>query len=157
MVADTRPGEYSIRQSAIVDSDGIEFKIEKVADIISLVAHDLVVKGLPTAVADEMTRAFRTIDRVTLLHIIGVSERTLQRCKTADTLLDSNASDRMLRLAIVTEQAIDVFGSQQAAERWLIAQATGLGMRRPIDLIQSSAGTRLVTTLLTRIDYSVYT
>jgi putative toxin-antitoxin system antitoxin component (TIGR02293 family) len=91
-----------------------------------------------------------------VLKAMGISERTLQRAETADKRLDTNASDRTLRLAAVTEQAIEVLGSQEAAERWLSTPAIGLDQRRPIDLLQSSKGTELVKTLLTRIDYGVY-
>ena len=56
----------------------------------------------------------------------------------------------------VTRQAIDVLGSQEAAERWLSTPATGLDQRKPIDLLQSSEGTELVKTLLTRMDFGVY-
>jgi len=70
--------------------------------------------------------------------------------------LDQNASDRAIRLASVTEQAIEVLDSQEAAERWLSTPAMALDRRRPIDLLQSSEGTELVKTLLTRMDYGVY-
>ena len=68
----------------------------------------------------------------------GISERTLQRGDAAGKRLDGNASDRTLRPASVAERAIDVPGSQEAAERWLSAPAMGLDQRRPIDLLQSS-------------------
>ncbi|MFP6557069.1 antitoxin Xre/MbcA/ParS toxin-binding domain-containing protein [Paraburkholderia sp. B3] len=157
MLADVLQGEDSTHQPVTATGDGTEFKIGKVANITSLATHDVVMKGLPISVAYEMMRAFKTADRRALLCAIGMSERALQHGRRTDRLLDSNASDRLLRLAIVTEQAIDVFGSQQAAERWLTTPATGLGMRKPIDLLQSSAGSQLVTTVLARIDRGVYT
>ncbi len=122
-----------------------------------LQAHDLVTQGLPVDKARELMESFHYIDRDTVLKTMGISERTLQRARSADKPLDSNASDRSLRLASVTEQAIEVLGSREAAERWLAAPAIGLDRRRPIDLLQSSEGTELVRTLLTRMDYGVYT
>ncbi len=121
-----------------------------------LQAHDLVTAGLPVDSARELMASFLIIDRDTVLKAMGISERTLQRAKLAHRPLDSNASDRSLRLAAVAEQAIEVLGSQEAAERWLAAPAMGLDQRRPIDLLQSSEGTELVKTLLTRMDYGVY-
>ena len=121
-----------------------------------LQTHDLVTEGLPVVAARELMASFRFIDRHTVLSAVGISERTLQRGNVAGKLLDSNASDRTLRLASVAEQAIDVLGSQEAAERWLSAPAMGLDRRRPIDLLQSSEGTELVRTLLTRMDHGVY-
>lgn len=121
-----------------------------------LQAHDLVTEGLSVDVALALMAAFHVLDKDTVLMAMGISERTLQRAQTADKRLDPNASDRTLRLAAVTEQAADALGSWEAAERWLASPAMGLDQRRPIDLLQSSEGTELVKTLLTRMDYGVY-
>jgi putative toxin-antitoxin system antitoxin component (TIGR02293 family) len=122
----------------------------------ALEAHDLVTRGLSVDQARELMESFQYIDRATVLKIMGISERTLQRARAAAKPLDSNATDRSLRLAAVTGQAISVLGSQVAAERWLASPALGLDRRRPIDLLQSSEGTNLVKTLLTRMDHGVY-
>jgi putative toxin-antitoxin system antitoxin component (TIGR02293 family) len=79
-----------------------------------------------------------------------------RRSASAAKTLDPNASDRALRLVSVTSQAIDVLGSQEAAERWLASPAMGLDRRKPIDLLQSTEGTEMIKTLLTRMDYGVY-
>ena len=121
-----------------------------------LQAHDLVTEGLPVAAARELMASFHVLDRNAVLRAVGISERTLQRGKAAGKLLDANASDRAMRLAMVAEQAIDVLGSQAAAERWLSTPAMALDQRIPIDLLQSSEGADLVRTLLTRMDYGVY-
>lgn len=76
--------------------------------------------------------------------------------RRADTTLDANISDRVLRLLSVAEQATAVLGARDAAERWLIARAIGLDRRRPIELLTSSEGTSMVKTLLTRMEYGVY-
>ncbi len=130
--------------------------ITKLADMTPLQTHDIVTNGLPVALAREMMAEYELVEREDVLRAIGVSERTIQRGKDNDRLLDSNASDRLLRLAAVTEHAIDVFGSKEAAERWLVARALALDQRKPIDLLQSSEGAELVKSLLTRIDYGVY-
>jgi putative toxin-antitoxin system antitoxin component (TIGR02293 family) len=128
----------------------------KIADMTPLQTHDIVTKGLPVALAREMIDEYAVVTREALLLAVGVSERTLQRGKDESRLLDSNATDRLIRLASVTEQAIEVLGSKEAAEQWLSQPAIGLDQRRPIDLLQSSEGTELVKTLLTRMDYGVY-
>ncbi|BCG05351.1 hypothetical protein PPGU19_099190 (plasmid) [Paraburkholderia sp. PGU19] len=130
--------------------------ISKVTDMTPLQAHDIVTRGLPVVLAREIMDAYEVIARDALLLAIGVSERTLQRGKDKDRLLDSNATDRLIRLASITEQAIEVLGSKDAAEHWLSTPAIGLDQRLPIDLLQSSEGAELVKTLLTRMDYGVY-
>ncbi|MGI4855867.1 MAG: antitoxin Xre/MbcA/ParS toxin-binding domain-containing protein [Janthinobacterium lividum] len=83
-------------------------------------------------------------------------EQTLQRGEHTVRMVDANASDRLLRLAAVTEQAIGVFGSTPAAESWLVTPAIGLDGRTPLDLLQSLEGSEQVEAFLTRIDYGVY-
>jgi putative toxin-antitoxin system antitoxin component (TIGR02293 family) len=130
--------------------------ISKLADITPLQTHDIVIKGLPVALARDVMATYEIVGRNEVLQTIGVSERTLQRGKNSDLTLDSNASDRLIRLAAVTEHAIDVFGSKDAAERWLVTPAIGLDGRKPLDLLQTSEGAELVKSFLTRIDYGVY-
>jgi putative toxin-antitoxin system antitoxin component (TIGR02293 family) len=136
--------------------DTVVIQLHKIADMTPLQAHDIVTGGLPVVLAREMMDSYKFVARDAVLQAIGVSERTIQRGKDVGKLLDSNASDRLLRLAAITEHAIDVLGSKDAAERWLMMPALGLDQRRPIDLLQSSEGTELVKTLLTRMDYGVY-
>jgi putative toxin-antitoxin system antitoxin component (TIGR02293 family) len=122
-----------------------------------LQTHDLVTQGLPASTARELLASFRQIDRDALLRAVGVSERTLQRALAGNKPLDSNASDRTLRLAAITDLASEVLGNQDEAERWLAAPALALDQRRPIDLLQSSEGSELVKALLVRMDHGVYT
>ncbi|WP_417067964.1 antitoxin Xre-like helix-turn-helix domain-containing protein [Niveibacterium terrae] len=117
--------------------------------------HRLVMRGVQKRFARTFSSAFQSLPREEVLRVIGVSERTLQRAQE-DDVLDPNASDRLLRLATVTEQAIDVLGTQEAAEAWLAKPAIGLDRNRPIDLLETSEGTELVKTLLKRMDYEVY-
>jgi putative toxin-antitoxin system antitoxin component (TIGR02293 family) len=48
-------------------------------------------------------------------------------------------------------------GSEEAPEQWLERLAIGLDQRRPIDLLSTSAGVKLVETFLERIEYGVST
>ena len=101
--------------------------------------------------------AFTIIKEARIYDVLGISAKTMRRrSASAAKTLDPNASDRALRLVSVTSQAIGVLGSQEAAERWLESPAIGLDRRRPIELLQSSEGTEMVKTLLTRMDYGVY-
>lgn len=126
-----------------------------ISDLAPLEAHDIVTAGLPMALALEMTRLYAIIERETLFRLLGVSERVLRHGKNAEKNLDTDSSDRLIRLASVTEQAFNTLGSQVAAERWLVAPAIELDWRRPIDLLHTSAGTDLVRTVLTRIDHCI--
>ena len=128
------------------------------ATLTGLQAHDMVTEGLSVSAAKRLMASFSLIGEDQLYKVLGITSRTLQRrAASAHKSLDSNASDRALRLMTVTERAIQVFGTQAAAEAWLVAPAMGLDQRKPIDLLRSTEGTEMVKTFLGRIEYGVYT
>lgn len=154
VVGQSGPGPKARARAKVRSAQTTMFQFAK--NLSPLQTHDLVTEGLPVLTARDLMASFRIVDRGAVLRAVGISERTLQRGQTGNKLLDSNASDRALRLAAITEQAIDTLGSQEAAELWLSKPAMGLDQRKPIDLLQSSEGAELVKTLLTRMDYGVY-
>ena len=62
----------------------------------------------------------------------------------------------MWKFAEILAKAIKVFGTQEAAEKWLERPAFGLERRRPIDLLATPAGAEMVKTYLGQIEYGVY-
>ena len=132
-------------------------KLKLQSGLTGLEAHDLVTQGVRVADARQVMNAFTIINADQFYGVLGITERTMQRrAASVAKTLDANASDRALRLVAATSQAIAVFGTQEAAERWLASPAIGLDQRKPIDLLQSSEGTELVKTLLSRMEYGVY-
>ena len=131
--------------------------IKLTTSLAGLGAHDLVAQGISVAEAKLVMAGLTIIDDKQFYNVLGITERTMQRRAVSTTkTLDANASDRALRLVTVLNQATDVLGSQEAAERWLGSPAIGLDQRVPIDLLQSSEGTAMVKTLLSRMDYGIY-
>lgn len=151
------PAVTPTSQGAMPASVSVWSKLKLQHDLTGLKAHDLVAKGVRVADARQVMNAFTIINADQFYGVLGITERTMKRrAASAAKTLDANASDRALRLVAVTGQAIGVFGSQEAAERWLASPAMGLDQRKPIDLLQSSEGTELVKTLLSRMEYGVY-
>jgi putative toxin-antitoxin system antitoxin component (TIGR02293 family) len=79
-----------------------------------------------------------------------------------DRLLRTNpykllSTERLPReLTEILARATEIFGSQAEAERWLEQPALGLDQQRPIDLLQTPAGVKLVEDFLGRLEYGVY-
>src|SRR6185369_11373337 len=110
--------------------------------------------GVSTEQAAKFMESLRIIGPKQFFQTLGISERTFQRrAASKSKSLDANASDRALRLASVVAMATGVLGSREEAERWLSTPAIGLDRHKPIDLLQSTEGTEMVKTLLTRMDY----
>ena len=120
-------------------------------------AHELVLRGIPAEAMAKLFAAVLSLSSNVLLATIGVSERSFARRKAAPkTRLPVDESERLWRFAEVLAHATRVFGSQAEAEQWLDRPAIGLDHRKPIDLLRTHPGTRLVSEYLTRIEHGVY-
>ena len=144
-------------------------KIKRVADLLggsrvfrdrprhTLDVHDLLRRGLPR---EALTALFANISVLTDQNCelaLGVSRRTLQRFRAAPGKpLSNEQSGRAWKFAEILSKATEVFGSQQEAEQWLERPAMGLDRRRPIDLLATPAGVKLVEDFLGQMEYGVY-
>jgi len=120
-------------------------------------AHELVLRGIPAEAMAKLFAGVVSLSSHVLLTTIGVSERSFARRKaTPKTRLPVDESERLWRFAEVLAHATRVFGSQADAEQWLDRPAIGLDHRKPIDLLRTHPGARLVSEYLTRIEHGVY-
>jgi putative toxin-antitoxin system antitoxin component (TIGR02293 family) len=85
-----------------------------------------------------------------------VSARSRAARPTPQARLPLDESERLWRFAEILAQATRVFGSQAEAERWLEQPAMRLDRQKPIKLLRTHPGARLVTEYLTRIEDGVY-
>lgn len=121
-------------------------------------AHDLVMRGIPAEAMAKLFAGVLSLSSDLVLAAIGVSERSFARRKAAPkTRLPVNESERLWRFAEILAHATRVFGSQAEAEQWLGRPAIGLDHRKPIALLRTHPGARLVGDYLTRIEHGVYT
>lgn len=123
-----------------------------------IAVHDLITVGLPSGAALHVFDHLTFVESTDAAKAMGVSLRTIQRLKKkgGDERLSPDQSDRTWQFAEVLARATEVFGTRQAAERWLNEPAIGLNQRRPIDLLSTTIGTEAVKTYLDRMDYGVY-
>jgi putative toxin-antitoxin system antitoxin component (TIGR02293 family) len=89
-----------------------------------------------------------------LAAILQISERTLQRFGTAG-MLNAALSGRVIQLARVYEQGLEVFGNRGTLRDWLRAQNPVLG-ESPLELLDTPVGTQMVLDELIRIAHGVY-
>lgn len=121
-------------------------------------AHALLNRGLPRGALTSLIEKLHDIPVIEVSEALGMSVRTLQRHKSTPVeLLDVQQSGRAWKFAEILAKATRVLGSQEEAERWLKRPAIGLNQQRPIDLLTTPAGVKLVEEYLGRLEYSVYT
>ena len=122
-------------------------------------AHEVLLRGLP---ADALLHLVASVNFLeegdALKKAVGLTLRTLQRhkAKTAPQLLSVEQGNRTWRFAEIFGHAIEVMGSEDAAEAWMNRPAIGLENRKPVDLLATSAGVEAVEEYLTRMEYGVY-
>jgi putative toxin-antitoxin system antitoxin component (TIGR02293 family) len=123
-----------------------------------LEVHEVLSRGLPgQALVYVVSHTAVLNSQVLFERALGVSRRTSQRLKlTPNKPLSKEQSGRLWKFAEILAKATEVFGSQKEAERWLEQPAIGLEQRRPIDLLATPAGVKLIEDFLGRLEYGVY-
>lgn len=115
---------------------------------------DAVQGGLPTRAVEEVLRS--GLFQPNELYEIVVPRRTLAHRKGKRQPLSPEQSDRLARLVRVAERAEEVLGDRDKAARWLRKPNRALRGKRPIGLLESDVGARMVERALGRIEHGVY-
>jgi|SRR5690554_3326644 len=84
------------------------------------------------------------------------ARRTLMRKKQERRKLSPAESDRLARAVRVIARAEAALGDREKARRWLRKPNRALAGRRPLELLDSDAGTRMVERILGRIEHGLY-
>jgi putative toxin-antitoxin system antitoxin component (TIGR02293 family) len=91
-----------------------------------------------------------------LASVVGIPERTLARRRAAGKLT-GDESDRLLRVSMVFDKAVDLFeGDVAAAATWLLTGRKALGNRTPLAYSRTEAGAREVENLIGRLEHGIF-
>src|SRR5665213_1630264 len=133
--------------------------IERTADLLGgakvlrrrvrypLEVHEIIRDGIPGGALTFLLGKVRSISTGAVLDSAGMSLRTFQRHKQSVAKkkpLSIEQSARTWQFAETLAKATKVLGSQDEAEQWLERPAMGLDERRPIDLLKTPTGVKLV-------------
>src|SRR5580700_4693020 len=114
---------------------------------------EIVEQGLPT---DSL--ALLKLKGLTFSEIseIVISPRTLKHRRARGENLSHEETDRMVRVARIVSLADHIFGDHSKALLWLRTEDDRIGGRRPLSMLQTDAGGRVIESLLWQIDEGVY-
>jgi putative toxin-antitoxin system antitoxin component (TIGR02293 family) len=114
---------------------------------------EAIVGGLPTEALDSVIRrgAFSPGEMYDLV----LPRRTLTRRKSKGKTLTPEESDRLARAVWLAARAEDAIGTAEKAGRWLRKPNRALLGKRPVDLLGSYVGTRMVEEVLGRIEHGL--
>lgn len=118
--------------------------------------------GLDIAQAVEHGFPITVLTRLLTLHLVERSDlslvmplRTFQHRKATKARLTTDESDRVVRLAELTVMASASLGDVERGKRWLRTANTALRGARPIEMVRTSEGTRIVMQILGRIEHGI--
>lgn len=111
---------------------------------------DIVRAGIPTTNAMTFLHsACSTVSFDTMIHIAGISKRTLDR--RSGKRLRPDQSDRLVRIARIIDFAEESIGTQEQALAWLNIPNQALHGSRPIEVLDTDTGAKRVETVLGRL------
>ncbi|MGI9179084.1 MAG: type II RES/Xre toxin-antitoxin system antitoxin [Longimicrobiaceae bacterium] len=111
-------------------------------------------EGLPTHVVNEVLASGLLTPGE--LYALVLPRRTLAHRKEKQQLLSPEQSDRLTRVVRVIARAEDALGEREKAGRWMRKANRALEGARPLDLLSSDVGARMVERVLGRIEHGVY-
>ena len=97
-----------------------------------------------------------SLDRLSVRHILGISESTQFRYEKKNPVLNSNLSDRWQRFERILQQAEELFEDKNAAQEWLITPKASLEGKTPLEILGTDAGVVRVREMLTRAAYGIF-
>ena len=111
-------------------------------------------QGLPTGAVEEVLGS--GLFEPSEVYELVVARRTLAHRKEKRKPLSPAQSDRLARVVRVADRAEEALGDREKAARWLRKPNRSIQSRRPIDLLESDVGARMVERALGRIEHGVY-
>lgn len=111
-------------------------------------------EGLPYDALDALSQTLGLTQDV-LTHVLGISERTLQRRRRSGRL-SASESDRLWRMAHIYHRTLEAFdGQTDEAQAWLTTPKRALGGDTPIGHLDTEPGERMVEQMLATIEYTM--
>jgi len=90
-----------------------------------------------------------------LARFTHISIRTLQR-RRQQGRFQTDESERLLRVGVLFDRAIDVLGGIEAARGWMKTPRTSLAGKTPLEYCDTEPGAREVEDLLGRIEHGIF-
>ncbi|PAJ76260.1 antitoxin [Pseudoalteromonas sp. NBT06-2] len=117
--------------------------------------HQALHDGFPFDVYSKLAK-LSGLDKSDLASATVIASATLQR-RAKSGKFNRDESDRLYRFAEVFKAALDLFeGNNDSASLWLKSQVRGLGNKRPVDMLATSAETEAVLDLIGRLEHGVF-
>lgn len=110
--------------------------------------------GLPKVCLTNIAR-FMNIPMREMADLVDLSTKTLER-KKLDDPMDKVVSSQVIEMASTLAHGMKVFEDQDKLNRWLSKDNRALGDKKPLELLGTPTGIKLVNNILTRIEEGIF-
>ena len=117
-------------------------------------AINILKRGLPASSFEKLHKGM-DISSADLARVTNIAIRTLQR-RRKQGQFQTDESERLLRLGVLFDKAIEVLGSVDAARSWMKSPQKPLAGKTPLAYSDTEPGAREVEDLLGRIEHGVF-
>jgi putative toxin-antitoxin system antitoxin component (TIGR02293 family) len=144
---------FKLRRTGKSQARGRSVGLPAGSDVGEIVRN--VEAGFPFAAIERFQRV-SGLPLAQIAALMRIPPRTLARRRTRGKL-GTDESERLLRIATVFEQALDLFeGDAEAAKNWLTTPKKGLGGAVPLQFARTEIGAREVESLIGRLEHGVF-
>ena len=120
-----------------------------------LMMTTVIQRGIPYRLFEQI-QAITPFTENEWLVILELSAKTLNRYKMENRYFKTLHSEKIMEVAEVSREGLEIFGSVEAFKQWLHASNYALGNRKPLDLLKDSYGKELVLSELTHINHGIF-
>lgn len=90
------------------------------------------------------------------LYDVVIPARTLKHRKARKESLSRDESDKLARLIRIYDQAVRVLGDREKTLHWLRKPLRRFAGRRPLEMLRTEFGARMVEEMLGQLDYGMF-
>jgi putative toxin-antitoxin system antitoxin component (TIGR02293 family) len=116
--------------------------------------YDIVNSGIPKVSVDNLA-GFMEIPMTKMATLLNLSYKTLTR-KNKKDLLNPIVSSHTYEMINAITKGLEVFEDGDKLKRWLNKENRALKGKKPVDLLNTPTGIKLVTQTLGRIEEGIY-
>jgi len=113
---------------------------------------EVIRQGVRARIVDDMVD-YLDVPKSVIFGVLQTPESTAHKLIKDNRMLDSAASERVVRVADITRMAEETFGGREAAARWLKTPNLSLRREMPLSLLDTELGAGEVRRVLSAIDY----
>jgi putative toxin-antitoxin system antitoxin component (TIGR02293 family) len=110
------------------------------------------IKGIKSSLFSDVI-ALTGFSRDLVAGWLDISNKTLLSYEKQSKQLNPASAELLLKVILLFEKGIKIFGERMQFKRWLEKPAYGLGGFVPLEMMRTSGGVDLVIDELTRIEY----